>query len=88
MTRKLFICSITCPAMPSKTISISEEAYHHLLEEKKSGESFTATIKRLTLKGKLSDSFDTWEGTDEEFTEIERSIGKGWKRPGSKDAGQ
>jgi predicted CopG family antitoxin len=53
--------------MPTKKISITEEAYNALIHEKKNSESFTQTILRITKKtGKLTDSFGAWKMTDTE----------------------
>ncbi len=65
--------------MATKTITITEEVYNRLLNEKKSGESFTDTIKRLTTRGRLSDCFGQWDGDEEELKEIEGLISGAWK---------
>ncbi|HEX9862138.1 MAG TPA: antitoxin VapB family protein [Candidatus Bathyarchaeia archaeon] len=53
--------------MATKTISITQEAHEALLREKKTKESFTDTILRITKKsGKLADCFGAWKITDEE----------------------
>jgi predicted CopG family antitoxin len=66
--------------MTSKNISITEEAYNALLNEKKNNESFTQTILRITKKktGKLSDSFGAWKMTDQEEQAILGELSEGW----------
>ncbi len=66
--------------MASKNISITEEAYNALLQEKKNSESFTQTILRITKKkGKLSDSFGAWKMTDKEEQDIKDELSEGWR---------
>ena len=67
--------------MATKTISITEEAYHALLKEKKNNESFTETILRITRKaGKLEDCFGTWKMSDKEEKEIRKELSEGWRK--------
>ncbi len=67
--------------MTSKNISITEKAYQVLRREKRGGESFTEAILRLTRRGgKLSDCYGSWKMTDEEQTEIQDALSRGWRR--------
>jgi predicted CopG family antitoxin len=71
--------------MATKTISITQEAYDALLNEKKNRESFTQTILRLTKKsGKLADSFGKWKMTDQEEQTIQSELSLGWRVVGEK----
>jgi predicted CopG family antitoxin len=66
--------------MATKTISIKEEAYKALLQEKINKESFTDTILRITKKsGKIADCFGTWKITDEEEKTFLNELSKGWR---------
>jgi len=66
--------------MATKTISITQKAYDALLREKKTKESFTDTILRITKKsGKLTDCFGTWNMTDEEEETIRNELSEGWR---------
>jgi len=66
--------------MPTKTISITDEAYEALLREKKNKESFTETILRITSEsGKLKDCFGTWKMTDKEEKAILNELSEGWR---------
>ena len=66
--------------MATKTISITQKAYEALLREKKTKESFTDTILRITKKsGKLIDCFGTWKMTDEEEETIRNELSEGWR---------
>jgi predicted CopG family antitoxin len=61
--------------MPSKTISVSEDAYDLLSKMKLKNESFTETIKRLAKRRKLTDCAGLWsDATDEEMKEYWNSI--------------
>lgn len=67
--------------MGVKTITVTEEAYRMLANEKKQDESFSEVIKRLTKeRGKLSDSLGTWKMTDEEAQEFSSSLKRHWKQ--------
>jgi predicted CopG family antitoxin len=67
--------------MPSKNISMTDEAYEALLREKRDNESFTETIIRLTRgRGRLSDCFGSWNMTADEEAKVARELSKGWKR--------
>lgn len=68
--------------MAHKTLTISEEAYKLLAEEKLEGESFTETIKRIIReRGKrpLQSHAGTWVGTDEELKTIFRELDSAWR---------
>ena len=61
--------------MGTKKISIKDEAYEALLNEKIDKESFTDTILRLTNKsGKLADCFGTWKMTNQEEKVIQAEL--------------
>jgi len=77
--RKLYMCTRMCTFMATKTITITEEAYNNLLKEKRTGESFTDTINRLTRSRKLSDSLGEWVGSRDELDGIEELIRNTWK---------
>ena len=63
--------------MPSKTITITLEAYERLKKEKKNGESFSDVILRLTGKKRdLLEFAGRWKDSGDE---IERIILKGRK---------
>ncbi|MHB8566347.1 MAG: antitoxin VapB family protein [Nitrososphaerales archaeon] len=67
--------------MPSKNISITREAYEALSREKKTGESFTEAILRITEKnGKLSDCLGGWSMSDEESRRIFSELKEGWRK--------
>lgn len=71
--------------MATKNISITEDAYKALQREKRESESFTETILRLTQRtGKLSDSFGSWEMSDEEEERMKQKLSKGWKKTGER----
>jgi predicted CopG family antitoxin len=79
------VYTYTYTVMATKTISITEEAYDALLNEKKNRESFTQTILRLTKKsGKLADSFGKWKMTDQEEQAIRSELSEGWRVVGEK----
>jgi predicted CopG family antitoxin len=59
-----------------KTLTISEEAYELLLNEKQEGESFTNVIIRLLQKPKLSSLSLRWHGSDDEAKHIFEEIFK------------
>jgi predicted CopG family antitoxin len=64
--------------MPSRTISLSEEAYRKLKGEKRKGESFSAVIKRLTRKRPLTSFAGAWKDLGkEEVEEIKDILRKG-----------
>jgi predicted CopG family antitoxin len=65
-----------------KTITVTREAYEALAREKRSNESFSDVIIRLTsMKAKLSNYFGIWKMSDEEYDRLMdelRSVWKGW----------
>ena len=68
-----------------KTLTITEEAYQLLAREKKTKESFSEVIKRLTNeRGKLTDSLGTWKMDDQEEERIFSKLESHWKKASSK----
>jgi len=66
--------------MPSRSISITEDVYNMLLLEKKEGESFSDVIFPLVKRrSNLSDSFGSWEMTDEEIDEFKSELQAMWQ---------
>lgn len=61
--------------MPTKTISVTLEAYKRLKREKREGESFSNVIIRLTEEGEgdLMEFAGAWEDAED----IERAIAEG-----------
>ena len=71
--------------MGVKTLTITEEAYQLLAREKKTKESFSEVIKRLTNeRGKLTDSLGTWKMDDQEEERIFSKLESHWKKASSK----
>ena len=71
--------------MGVKTLTITEEAYQLLAREKKTKESFSEVIKRLTNeRGKLTDSLGTWTMDDQEEQRIFSKLETHWKKASSK----
>ncbi len=71
--------------MGVKTLTITEEAYQLLAREKKTKESFSEVIKRLTNeRGKLTDSLGTWKMDDQEEQRIFSELETHWKKASSK----
>ena len=71
--------------MGVKTLTITEEAYQLLAREKKTKESFSEVIKRLTNeRGKLTDSLGTWKMDDQEEQRIFSKLETRWKKASSK----
>lgn len=69
----------------TKNVSMTDEAYHVLRRERKTNESLTDTILRLTqMTGKLSDCFGGWKISKEEETTIMKDLSEGWKRTTSR----
>ena len=66
--------------MATKTISILEEAYRALIKEKGKDESFSDVILKLTRrKGKLKDSFGSWNMTDKQVRSFRKELQDAWK---------
>ena len=65
-----------------KTLTVSEEAYEKLVKVKKSGESFTETILRLTRgKGSLLKHAGSWGNLDDaEVEEVFKEVREAWKK--------
>ena len=71
--------------MGVKTLTITEEAYQLLAREKKTKESFSEVIKRLTNeRGKLTDSLGTWKMDDQEEERIFSKLESHWKKASSR----
>ena len=71
--------------MGVKTLTITEEAYQLLAREKKTKESFSEVIKRLTNeRGKLTDSLGTWKMDDQEEQRIFSELETHWKKASPK----
>ena len=66
--------------MGNKTISLKEEAYNILVQEKRDNESFADVIIRLSKRGKLKDCFGAWDMDDEEEKEIFANLKRFWER--------
>ncbi len=61
----------------TKTISLSDEAYDLLKKRKMGKESFSDAIKRLAVKGKLSEVLDLYpEITDKEYEKSAKDLRK------------
>ena len=85
VSQNLSVYKCTYTFMATKTISITEEAYKALLNEKQNSESFTKTILRLTKKrGKLADSFGKWVMTEQEEQAIRKELSEGWRTVGER----
>ncbi len=85
LKQDLSVYVYTYMVMATKTISITEDAYKALLNEKQNSESFTQTILRLTKKkGNLVDSFGKWKITDQEEQAMKNELSAGWRAVGEK----
>ena len=63
--------------MGSKTISLDEEAYSRLKQEKKENESFSDVVKRITrpIKQKsLLEFAGVWELSPEEWKQMQKAL--------------
>ncbi len=65
-----------------KTLTISEEAYEKLVKTKRSGESFTETILRLTRgRGSILRHAGSWGNLDDaEVERVFKGIREAWER--------
>ena len=52
--------------MPSKTMSVSEDAYDLLDRMKNKGESFSEVIRRLAKRDRLTDCANIWSDVSED----------------------
>ena len=68
--------------MSPKTVALDEESYDLLAKEKRTGETFSETVKRLaTRKGSILDYWGMWsEMTDHEVKDIRALRTRGRKR--------
>jgi predicted CopG family antitoxin len=66
--------------MENKTVSLTEEAYKILVEEKKDNESFADVITRLSKRGKLKDCFGAWDMDDDEEKDMFANLRRFWKQ--------
>jgi predicted CopG family antitoxin len=68
--------------MSPKTVALDEESYDLLAKEKRSGETFSETVKRLaTRKGSVLDYWGMWsEMSDHEVEDVRALRAKGRKR--------
>ena len=77
----LCTCTHTRGGTLTKNISMTDDAYKALRRERKSNESFTETILRLTERGgKLSDCFGAWKMSRGEEVAIMKELSEGWDR--------
>lgn len=68
--------------MSPKTVALDEESYGLLAKEKRTGETFSETVRRLaTRKGSILDYWGMWNEMTEAEVEVVRGLrGKGQKR--------
>lgn len=66
--------------MESETITLTEEAYNVLVQEKKDDESFADVIIRLSKRGKLKDCFGAWDMDDEEEKAMFANLRRFWEK--------
>jgi len=68
--------------MSPKTVALDEESYDLLAKEKRAGETFSETVKRLaTRKGSILDYWGMWsEMTEDEVEDVRAMRAKGRKR--------
>ncbi len=67
--------------MPTKTISLDEEAYERLSAEKREGESFSDVVKRLAGERSWREVAGVWSG---ETDDVEAAIERGRERSRSR----
>ena len=60
--------------MPHKTITISEEAYNLLKENKRENESFTEVIKRILTRKKNKEDLLEWLSSKRDLADLADSI--------------
>ena len=60
--------------MAHKTITISEEAYNLLKDNKRGNESFTEVIKRLLTTKRKKEDLVKWLSSKEDLSELADSI--------------
>lgn len=61
--------------MSPKTVALDEESYDLLAKEKRTGETFSETVKRLaTRKGSILDYWGMWNELTEPEAEVVRSL--------------
>ena len=68
--------------MSPKTVALDEESYGLLAKEKRTGETFSETVRRLaTRKGSILDYWGMWNEMTEAEVEVVRGLrGKGQER--------
>jgi predicted CopG family antitoxin len=68
--------------MSPKTVALDEESYGLLAKEKRTGETFSETVKRLaTRKGSILDYWGMWSEMSElEVDDVRASHARGRKR--------
>lgn len=66
-------------AMVTKTITITEKAYHLLKRNKLPGESFSEALLRILDQNRsLDDLFGAWDGDEDEWTQIQATLHSSW----------
>ncbi len=66
--------------MPTKTITITENAYNLLKRKKRPQESFSELITRVFgEKSSILDLYGAWNGTEEEWDLILKGIKNAWQ---------
>jgi predicted CopG family antitoxin len=61
----------------NRTITVTEEAYHALMKQKRGNETLSDTIMRLTKNGKPADDF-TKRIMDNKRRNVQHELGEGW----------
>ena len=65
--------------MPTKTITVTEEAYDVMARDKKEGESFSQLFLRITNeKGSLSECLGLWNDVLDEDLMVYENIAGSW----------